>query len=222
MADTYNSMTELMKTEIEGKDYEVIVQDNDSDILLTSIHGGGIEVGTTEAVECLKEYGNYNIFEFKGIKSSNNSSLHVTSTHYDAPQLLGIMKETDYAISFHGASGTESVCYMGGNDIELRNAIWSALESAGFNVQLSPPNIIGENSNNITNRTRKSSGVQIELTTAFRESFFTGGKTTRSFRENKDNWTDVIKLFCKTIHDTLQEHLKYTNTGTTNKYIINL
>lgn len=222
MADKYSSMTELLNTETEGVDYELIVEDNDSDILLTSIHGGSIEVGTTEVVECLKDYGNYNIFEFKGIKSSKNSDLHVTSTHYDAPQLLGIMKETDYAISIHGASGTEPICYMGGNDIQLRNAIWSALENAGFNVQIAPPNIIGEKSDNITNRTRKARGVQIELTTSLRESFFIDGKTTRSFRENKDNWTDSIKLFSKTIHDTVQENLKYTNTNITNKYIIDL
>ena len=222
MADTYASMTDLFKHEKEGIDYEIVVRDNDSDVLMTSIHGGGIEVGTTEAVECICTYGNYNVFEFKSTKPSNNSTMHVTSTHYDAPQLLGIMKETDYAISFHGAQGDDAICNMGGNDIELRNAIWSALVKKGYNVQLSPPNIVGENPDNITNRTRKSSGVQLELTTAFRQSFFKDGNTSRKARENPDNWTDFLKLFCKTIHDTVQEHLKYKSTGQTNKYIVDL
>lgn len=222
MADKYSSMTELFKNEVEGTDYEVITEDNDSKVLLTSIHGGGIEVGSTELVEAIRELGNYNIYEFKGLKSSNNSSLHVTSTNYDAPQLLELIKETDYAVSIHGASGEEPICYMGGNDVKLRNAIWSALEDIGIKVQISPPNIIGENDDNITNRTRKSKGVQLELTTALRQSFFKNGDSRRFKRENKDNWTDIIKNMAKAIHDTVQESIKYDSNNVTTKYKVKL
>lgn len=222
MTDKYNSMTELFQNEKENQDYELIVVDNDSEVLLTSIHGGGIEVGTTELVEAIRELGNYNIYEFKGIKSSNNSSLHVTSTNYDAPQLVELIKETDYAISIHGASGSEPICYMGGNDIKLRNAIWSALENIGINVQIAPPNIIGENDDNITNRTRKSKGVQMELTLALRQSFFIGGDTSKTFRENKDNWTKLIKDIAKAINDIIQENISYSENNVTTKYKVKL
>lgn len=222
MADLYDSMTQLLETEKEGIDYEIIQEDNDSDVLLTSIHGGSIEVGTTELVEAINELGNYNIFSFKGIKSSNNSSLHVTSTHYDAPQLTELIKETDYAISIHGAKGTEKICYMGGNDIALRNAIWSYLEKEGFNVQLADESIRGEKDNNITNRTRKSKGVQMELTTELRKSFFKGGTTSRLYRENKDNWTNDIRIMAKAIHDATQEHLKYESRKEVTKYEVDL
>ena len=188
MADKYSSMTELFKNEVEGTDYEVITEDNDSKVLLTSIHGGGIEVGSTELVEAIRELG----------------------------------KETDYAVSIHGASGEEPICYMGGNDVKLRNAIWSALEDIGIKVQISPPNIIGENDDNITNRTRKSKGVQLELTTALRQSFFKDGDSRRFKRENKDNWTDIIKNMAKAIHDTVQESIKYDSNNVTTKYKVNL
>lgn len=222
MADKYNSMTELFQNEKENQDYELVVVDNDSEVLLTSIHGGGIEYGTTELVEAIRDLGNYNIYEFKGIKTSGNSNLHVTSTHYDAPQLLELIKETDYAISIHGASGSDPVCYIGGNDVKLRNAIWSALESIGIKVQIAPHNLIGENNDNITNRTRKSRGVQLELTSALRQSFFVGGDTSKTFRENKDNWTDTIKNIAKAIHDTTQESISYEENKIVTKYKVKL
>ena len=48
MVDQFASITELMEHTIEGKDWEIITTNRDSEILVTAVHGGAIERGTSE------------------------------------------------------------------------------------------------------------------------------------------------------------------------------
>ena len=63
--DTYKSMTELVRNE---KDWMIETQDRNSKSLITAIHGGGIECGTSELALLVSELSNSNYFTFKGLK----------------------------------------------------------------------------------------------------------------------------------------------------------
>ena len=55
MADTYKSMTELMQNTVEGQDWDIETYDTDSDIISMAVHGGGIEIGTTELAKLVAD-----------------------------------------------------------------------------------------------------------------------------------------------------------------------
>ena len=120
MMDTYKSMTELVRNE---KDWMIETQDRNSKSLITAIHGGGIECGTSELALLVAELSNSNYFTFKGLKPKNNRTLHVTSTNYDNPNLLYWNQFMNVTIAIHGYSSSEANSYIGGLDERLISLI---------------------------------------------------------------------------------------------------
>ncbi|WP_257064271.1 poly-gamma-glutamate hydrolase family protein [Priestia megaterium] len=200
MPDLYPSMTALKAATVEGVDWQIVTVSNPkSSTIVTAIHGGGIEIGTSELAMLVQEQGNYNTFRFEGLRSSNNSELHVTSTNYDDPTILSMLPNMERNISIHGAAGTTPVVYIGGLDYALRNAIWEELTKRGIAAEVPPAGIVGEEPLNVSNRSKTGKAVQLELTTAMRQSFFVNGDWSRSARTNRNNWTQVIYDFADAI-----------------------
>ena len=193
MADTYKSMTELMQNTVEGQDWDIETYDTDSDIISMAVHGGGIEIGTTELAKLVAEKGEYNFFSFTAKLPSNNTQLHVTSTNYDAPRIIDKIQDSAHSISIHGASGTEEYTYMGGGNTALKNLIWKNLTESGFDCRESPGNLAGVEPMNIANRTMLGMGVQLELSTEMRKAFFKDKDWSRAKREDRSTWT--LKLY---------------------------
>ena len=116
MADFYPSMTALYadSLNVEGTTYgkrwkrhewsqtvEAQSTDNpETQKVITAIHGGGIEGGTSEVALAVAGYhpatfltatdalGLHDFWMFEGLLSSGNTRLHVTSTNYDEPIAL--------------------------------------------------------------------------------------------------------------------------------------
>ncbi|MGC3791982.1 poly-gamma-glutamate hydrolase family protein [Priestia aryabhattai] len=192
MPDTFPSMTALEAATTRGIDWDIYTVDNDNDVLITSPHGGGIEVGTSELNTLIQEIGGYDSFIFEALRPSNNSALHVTSTNYDEPTLVGMVTDAKQNVALHGADGDTAVIYVGGLDICLRNTIWEELVKRGINAQIAPSNIIGEEVKNVSNRTNGAGCCQLEMTTQQRKDFFVNGDWSRSKRSDRKNWTPVI------------------------------
>lgn len=192
MADLYPSMTALEAARVKGVDYDIYTIDTNHDVLVSSIHGGGIEIGTSELNYAVRELGGYDSFIFEALLSSGNSDLHVTSTNYDEPTLVRMVINKKQNIALHGASGDTPIVYVGGLDFCLRNTIMEELIKKGFNAQIAPPEIIGEQPDNVSNRTNSYGCVQLEMTTQFRKDFFLNGDWSRSKRSDRKNWTSNI------------------------------
>lgn len=64
MTDKYNSMSELEAETTENSDWEIVTRDLDSQVIITAIHGGGIEPGTTEIADLTAQKGEYDYFFF--------------------------------------------------------------------------------------------------------------------------------------------------------------
>ncbi|XWX35495.1 glycerophosphoryl diester phosphodiesterase [Staphylococcus phage PG-2021_86] len=158
-----------------------------------AVHGGGIEIGTTELAKLVAEKGEYNFFSFTAKLPSNNTQLHVTSTNYDAPRIIEKIQDSAHSISIHGASGTEEYTYMGGGNTALKNLIWKNLTESGFDCRESPGNLAGVEPMNIANRTMLGMGVQLELSTEMRKAFFKDKDWSRAKREDRSTWT--LKLY---------------------------
>ena len=95
----------------------------DNNILLTAIHGGGIEPGTTELARRVSNVGKYNFYSFEGLRKHNNDQLHVTSTNYDEPKLINMLEKSNETISIHGSSGDDPIVYIGGKDTKWQKRL---------------------------------------------------------------------------------------------------
>lgn len=199
MADKYPSMTALEADTVKGVDWDIYTIDNDHDVLISSIHGGGIEVGTSELNKLIQEIGGYDSFIFEALRPSNNSELHVTSTNYDEPTLVSMVTDAKQNVAIHGASGDTAVVYVGGLDLCLRNTIWEELVKRGINAQIPETAIIGEEPNNISNRTNGVGCCQLEISTQQRKDFFLNGDWSKSKRTKRENWTPTLYAFAEAV-----------------------
>lgn len=199
MVDQFASITELMEHTIEGKDWEIITTNRDSEILVTAVHGGAIERGTSELAQLIAEEGAFNYYTFKAIRRNHNDALHVTSSHFDEPVLHDMVKNSSNVLSIHGCNGKHSKVYIGGQDQRLGQRIEAQLRTLGVELEAAPAPINGMSNDNFVNQGQTAQGVQLELTVPLRKQFFNNGKYGLKDRENRDNWSAFMHQFAACI-----------------------
>jgi phage replication-related protein YjqB (UPF0714/DUF867 family) len=159
--------------------------------MVLAIHGGDMEKGTSELAIATAGFDPSTMKRLNGPKYSfylfestlpfgENGRLHITSTHFDDPVAIHILRKTKRAVSYHGFNPqgfglpeNAEIVYLGGLDESLKEIIGQKLIEKGFIVQSPPSAIAGNDKRNIVNRTSLGMGVQIELSTPLRNSFFT-------------------------------------------------
>ncbi|MEV0445524.1 poly-gamma-glutamate hydrolase family protein [Streptomyces spectabilis] len=183
--DTYKNFADLAAHETEGVDWSREVHRvPDSDLAHLAVHGGGIEVGTTEAARAAAG-SSHNYYSFQGRKkTSTNRVLHVTSSRFDEPTCESLQGEMTRTVSWHGFQGSAKVTEVGGLDLDLGLWITRSLRHAGFTVQTAAPERAGQDPRNVCNRNLSGRGVQLELSTAQRAAFFLNGDTSAANRKN--------------------------------------
>ncbi|MCU5746771.1 poly-gamma-glutamate hydrolase family protein [Staphylococcus sp. SQ8-PEA] len=206
MVDQYDSMSELMKQTTENRDWKIITRHRSSHVLVTAVHGGAIERGTTELASLTATKGSYDYYTFKAIRKNHNQMLHVTSRHYDEPQLLKMVKDKTVIISLHGCKGTKETVYIGGKDLGLREILQKELEKNNFRVKEAPEYIDGMDDDNFVNCGETNKGVQLELTEPLRKSFFKNKKYDLHNRENQDNWSARLYDFADSIISSINKY----------------
>ncbi|MDF2010194.1 poly-gamma-glutamate hydrolase family protein [Priestia megaterium] len=202
MADLYNNFAELFADNTYETDYHVLAGIRDSNILFSAVHGGGIESGTTE-LAMFSGGSEFNFYAFEGWRGSGNTSLHITSTHWDEPTGMKLFKSVDYTISYHGYSSSTKNTKLGGLDAGLRNLILRNLTNAGFSAEIEGEgsNIAGVNPTNLVNVNKRGMGVQLEISTAQRSAFF--NTNTRSERRNtiNDEFTNYMNAVVSAVRE---------------------
>lgn len=202
MDDTYLNYKQLSANEIKGKDYDIYTINNFSQTFIIALHGGGIEIGTSEATNAIARRSSSNMYIFEGLKSSGNSVLHITSTNFDEPTALNLVGLSSRTISLHGASGATPKVYIGGLDTNLINHLKNAFMRWSIKVGNASEEINGDNPNNIINRNKVSKGVQLELTRALRQSFFVNNDWSRP---NRVNTTPIFWNFVNAVVEALDK-----------------
>lgn len=157
-------------------DYEIEVNETDSNVAVVAIHGGKIEKGTTELAYALASHNNYNYYSFLGLKSTDNFALHVPSDKFGESIALQVVSESKRTLSIHGCDGEKEFTYIGGLDTELAYRIKESLAKHGFTVKDTPENLAGISPDNIVNRGKDERGVQIEISEGLRTKFLSTDK----------------------------------------------
>jgi phage replication-related protein YjqB (UPF0714/DUF867 family) len=214
---TYDSNTELYQDPnlVEGADYarryrrhELFDDDlaQKGGLAKTTViapHGGGIEFGTSELCLAVAGYHpatleatpadgvRYDYWMFEGLRASDNSELHVTSTKCDDGVAVSLCAGALNVLALHGCTtsqaklpdGAEAVL-VGGRNATLKLGLLDELAAAGFDAidAVDHDAINGDDPANITNRTLLCMGGHLELTTPLRSAMF--GVNTRAQRKH--------------------------------------
>ncbi|MFJ7911242.1 poly-gamma-glutamate hydrolase family protein [Kitasatospora sp. NPDC096204] len=215
--DLYPSNTALYasSTVVEGVDYgrryrrhlidDQSLQSRAPFVRTTVIapHGGGIEVGTSELCLAIAGYHPadltptpaagpvHDFWMFEGLRSSNNSELHVTSTHCDDAVARAMCAGSRNVVSLHGCTAAQAgleagaqAVLVGGLNSTLRQYLMEEFAAAGIRAVTASgeEEIAGISPDNICNRSLLGMGAQLEMTTDLRAAMFAPGKNTRAER----------------------------------------
>ncbi len=155
----------------EGRDFQIEVQDRGDPITVLAIHGGRIELHTSEIARALAG-DDWNLYLFEGIMEKGNSRLHLTSHHFDERRATELAGRSQLCLSIHGfrEKSQHQVC-LGGRNSELRSRVFTELRQSGLIEQtIENPcgRFRGEEPGNIVNLCRQQ-GVQLEISSALRE-----------------------------------------------------
>ena len=172
MVDKYKSFNELAQHEIEGQDFEIADREAGSVFVIIAMHGGAIEFGTSEIADAIAGK-NFSFYTFKGIKEHGNADLHITSTHFDEPRAISLLRKSKVAITVHGRNKEDRIVYVGGLHLQIKRQIISTLKRAGFRATHQDyASFKGLNTKNICNLGQSKTGVQLEISKGLRKTFF--------------------------------------------------
>lgn len=203
-ADRYKNYADLARHEKEGRDYKRAQRTlRGAHVAQIAIHGGAIEPPTTQLADYASSTGKDAFYSFEGIKKSGNTTLHITSTHFDEPRALALLKSVKYTVSWHAAKGTAATTYIGGRDTVLSAKITKALRAKGFKVSAPPGRIDGNDPRNICNRNARGKGVQLEITTAQRQAFFKGGRLDAAWIADPKHRTAAFYNYVRAVDSVL-------------------
>lgn len=196
--DPYESFQQLIQHERDG--YEIEFHERGgSDLLVFSPHGGEIEPGTSEIVEAFQ--GKYSTYLFEGTKQENNRDLHITSTKFDEPILVQMIKTYPFSISIHGYKSDRRHTLVGGTNEKMKRAVVRELKNRGFSAEIVQEGkwLSGTNPKNINNQNASGESVQLEISTAQREAFFDNFDTRKgkkkAFRRYISGLKEVLREF---------------------------
>jgi phage replication-related protein YjqB (UPF0714/DUF867 family) len=205
------------------KDYNTFPLDKGSNVTVLSFHGGCIEPYTSEISEQLADKYEWNRYDFQGhVKGTsiikcykdteegqqeqqkNFRVLHITSTNFDDPEALKLVKKSDRSVSIHGYSKerddkpgyeTGTICVGGRNEPQVNKFIKyidTEKTRLALPYKLNPIDarqrnneggvcngLQGINSENIVNKNKsKKGGLQLELSYGMRRdlAIATGAK----------------------------------------------
>jgi phage replication-related protein YjqB (UPF0714/DUF867 family) len=202
MPDKYPNFDVLSRNEVSGTDYQISVRRAKDAFAVVAPHGGGIEPGTSEIAHAIAA-GEFSFYAFEGLKSSGNTDLHITSTRFDEPMCLTLIRQSGIVLTIHGenSDGNGEPVFLGGQDAELGQLVDAALTAAGFEVrQHEDPRLQGVEPCNVCNRGTTGRGVQLELSRGLREQMFLSLS-----REGRKHTTPKFHAFVDAIRSVLTE-----------------
>jgi phage replication-related protein YjqB (UPF0714/DUF867 family) len=169
----YYNFHELSQHEIRGTDYSIKIHSRSSHVVVIAPHGGGIEPGTSEIAARIVS-DDLGMYLFEGIKTKGNGQLHLTSTHFDEPECLKLIRTYRSVLTIHGCrsrSLAEEAVYVGGLHAQFRHLLTRHLENNGFHV-LDDNQTKGTSPANICNKGTLGAGVQLEISEGLRRKMF--------------------------------------------------
>jgi phage replication-related protein YjqB (UPF0714/DUF867 family) len=150
----YECFSDVSKSEMLDRDFRVRLLVRPGATIVIAPHGGGIEPGTSELAEAIAG-GDFSFYAFDGIKPAGSGNLHITSTRFDEPKCLALVRLSPQVISIHGEESEAQTVFLGGLGAEASVRLRDSLKASGFRVEIhDDPSLQGRNAANICNRAK--------------------------------------------------------------------
>jgi len=108
------------------------------------------------------------------LKKRENKNLHITSTNFDEPRCIELIRSSSIALALHGCDDEEAIAFVGGLDRKGTAFIIDALLKAGLNAIEDTTHHSGKEKTNICNQGKCRKGIQIEISKGLRKQMFRG------------------------------------------------
>ena len=200
MSDRYQNFAELKAGCRAGLDYNISMEDRGGRVLVFSPHACGIEPGTSELVRAIAG-ADLSYYLFEGIRSGNNSELHITSHHFDEPRCVGLIEKFEISLALHGYNKFEPMIYLGGKNERLKEKLKEALTGSFPLQDKNEVGLDGLDPMNICNRTASGSGAQLEFSTGFRRELFGNLEHESGRRVKSPDFLELVALIRRAIAD---------------------
>jgi phage replication-related protein YjqB (UPF0714/DUF867 family) len=198
--EPYSNFGELLKNDVEGRDFLRIFQIRNSPVAIITPHGGGIEPGTTEiAVAIAGE--EYSFYCFDSLKTNGNDMMHITSHDFDDPLCLSIARNAQVVVSIHGCSDEQPGVFLGGRHDELREKLLASLLAAGFKAALDNDRHPGKHIDNVCNLGKSGAGLQLEISLGLRRMMF-AGLSRAERRDTGQPFDEFVSTVRKALHNS--------------------
>lgn len=198
MKDKYRKFADLAKSEKLGVDFRPRSEVRAVATAIVAPHGGGIEFGTSEIAEAIAD-ADLSFYAFEGIKAQDNRQLHITSTNFDEPSCLALVRGSEHVITIHGEESEDPFVILGGSDKATVQRLSESLQQGGFPVKTNVNGLQGRETKNICNRGRKGAGVQIEISKGVRRTFFKSLETRVGRQTKTERFWDFVAAVRKVI-----------------------
>jgi len=204
----FENFKDLEKAESLGN-YSIFSCKRNSNFLIFTPHGGGIEQGTSEICTTIAN-DTHSYYLFEGRLKSNCVRLHITSHKFDEPKLIKLLRNHNYGVSIHGMTNQAKFnigadIYLGGLNKSLITITTQVLGDYNFettNNIVNPTSALsGLDKQNITNKCAKGEGMQIEISENLRTTFFE--RDFRQIRNRKTGKTKAFYDFCEAINKAI-------------------
>jgi phage replication-related protein YjqB (UPF0714/DUF867 family) len=169
--DFYSNFHELATHNTHGRDYQITLLDRGAAITIIAPHAGGIEPGASEIARAIAG-DDFNCYLFEGLRIVSNRDLHLTSTRFDEPLGLQLIRRSQKVIAVHGCEDDRNEVRIGGLDIPLRDLLVEKLCQAGFYAAEGQGDLSGSLATNLCNMGLAGQGIQLEFTAGLRRQFF--------------------------------------------------
>ena len=178
MADEFRNFKHLSGVMSNGVDFKIIRRiGGPNTAVVIAPHGGKIEPGSSEIADRIAD-NDFGFYSFEGMRSSGNGRLHITSSHFDEPIAVAMVRRAKVVVAIHGRKddGDRATVYLGGLHADLSEAIGRKLEGAGFCTRLNGHKFSGTDPANICNRSNNGMGAQLEIPATLRRVLTQCGK----------------------------------------------
>jgi phage replication-related protein YjqB (UPF0714/DUF867 family) len=181
MKDKHLCFADIEANYREEKNYRISAVNRDGKILILGPHGGGIERGSSELVSAIAgDNLSFYLFEALMPTATESQKLHITSTRFDEPRCLELIRKSQSCLAIHGCVGIKPMIFVGGRDVDLKSILITGLSQKGYPVQLGTGKYAGCYPSNICNRTITGKGEQLELSNGLRSILFNDWRTRKS------------------------------------------
>lgn len=191
--DRYSCFADLCREYRKLTDFRISVFERTGPLVILAPHGGGIERGTSELARAVAgdEFALY-LFESLLLTAKESKNLHITSTNFDEPVCQTLVGRFPRSLALHGCEGARPVIYVGGRDLEMKNRLVTRLTAKGYPAKLGRGSLAGTHPQNICNRTSSGAGVQLELSSGLRSSFFQDWHNRRGRRVTTPHFDQFV------------------------------